>query len=241
MTDTLHFKTVAAANLFTNEITGQLSDGNWENAKPLDHWQYWCHAQVVVDGQVGHVGTPKRTSYGLNVLKRYIKDDMLSAIKITKMPWFDFAKHAYLTRLLTNSMYVENQNMSIWELNKHKMEDEATLKASYRKSYECLINARTEAALKAICGRPDISHFDKSFIETVKDECVNQLYQNELASAIKCNEEVDRKWELLKAIGVNNLDELRQMIKTIRDVPVTERELNDALVEVLRMFEVKLG
>jgi len=24
------------------EITGQLSDGRWENSRPFDHWKFWC-------------------------------------------------------------------------------------------------------------------------------------------------------------------------------------------------------
>ena len=79
MTDKLHFKNNAAAHLFKSEITGQLSDGAWENARPFDHWKFWCNAEVVMDGAVGYEGYPMKTNYNLHALKRYVKDRMMNA------------------------------------------------------------------------------------------------------------------------------------------------------------------
>ncbi len=28
--------------LFLHEIQGQISDGQWENSRPNDHWEFWC-------------------------------------------------------------------------------------------------------------------------------------------------------------------------------------------------------
>lgn len=47
------------------ELTGQLSDGQWENAQPYDHWEAWCYADVAVDPtNVGRDFYAKRTGYG---------------------------------------------------------------------------------------------------------------------------------------------------------------------------------
>jgi len=43
------FENVTQASIFENEIKGQLSDGYWENARPYDHWQTPCEAEVIVD------------------------------------------------------------------------------------------------------------------------------------------------------------------------------------------------
>ena len=54
--------------LWKNEITGQLSDGAWENSSPHDHWENWCRAtaSVTTDGKVGIDFRPMRSGYGLN-------------------------------------------------------------------------------------------------------------------------------------------------------------------------------
>jgi len=47
------------------ELTGQLSDGQWENSKPHDHWEAWCYADVAVDPtNVGRDFHVLRDSYG---------------------------------------------------------------------------------------------------------------------------------------------------------------------------------
>ena len=35
--------------LFICELRGQISDGNWENSRPYNHWKVPCSATVVVD------------------------------------------------------------------------------------------------------------------------------------------------------------------------------------------------
>lgn len=49
MSKTLAFPTHLMAVLFSAEISGQISDGHWENAVPHNHWKPWCDAEVIVD------------------------------------------------------------------------------------------------------------------------------------------------------------------------------------------------
>jgi hypothetical protein len=37
--------------LFVTELSGQISDGFWENASPHDHWEIMCRATVEVDAE----------------------------------------------------------------------------------------------------------------------------------------------------------------------------------------------
>ena len=42
--------------LFCCELQGQLSDGAWENARPADHWQFWCDIkwdQIGISNKIG--------------------------------------------------------------------------------------------------------------------------------------------------------------------------------------------
>lgn len=51
---TLRVRNLAQKILWEEELTGQLSDGRWENSRPHDHWEPWCDATVVIDPD--HVG-----------------------------------------------------------------------------------------------------------------------------------------------------------------------------------------
>jgi len=64
-------------NLFSCEITGQLSDGAWENTKPYDHWEPWGNADVKVGSNVGRTFPVKKDGYNLGSLLDYVGDRML--------------------------------------------------------------------------------------------------------------------------------------------------------------------
>lgn len=57
----LWVRNVAQQTIFELELKGQLSDGNWENTRPHDHWIAWNHAEVVVN--------PRRVGRDFAVLK----------------------------------------------------------------------------------------------------------------------------------------------------------------------------
>ena len=41
--------------LFTQEVSGQLSDGNWENSYPTNHWEFWANMNVVEGDTISYV------------------------------------------------------------------------------------------------------------------------------------------------------------------------------------------
>ena len=46
---TLRVRNMAQKVLFDEELSGQISDGMWENARPSNHWQVWTRAAAAVD------------------------------------------------------------------------------------------------------------------------------------------------------------------------------------------------
>lgn len=223
----LHFNTIAAANLFKTEITGQLSDGMWENARPLNHWEYWNDAEVVVDGKIGHEGYPIKTNYNLGSLKKYVKEDMMNAIRITKMPWFDESWMDY-TRTLTNKAYLEFLPFNLKkQVTKYTPE---YVKAHYGATIESKLNDVTRMIGENV---------SPEFVKKIEDEIINQMILKEDGYVQSFNKNVEKNWQKLNTIGVVDEDSYHKMIKEINNVEVTDEELNEALNEIKAMMTTK--
>lgn len=70
--------------LFESELKGQLSDGNWENSRPYDHWEQPCSSEVVV-GEGPKYGPnfyPKRSyNFANRDLVEVVGDRMIRAVR----------------------------------------------------------------------------------------------------------------------------------------------------------------
>lgn len=62
---TITFRTAAQAAIFEHEITGQISDGHWENSRGTC-WEVWSSAEVAVGPNVGRNFWVKRDTFNLN-------------------------------------------------------------------------------------------------------------------------------------------------------------------------------
>jgi hypothetical protein len=82
---TLRVRNLAQKVLWEQELTGQLSDGRWENSRPNDHWEPWCDATCVVDPEnVGRNFYVKRDGYCFTEreLLSIIGERMLEAVRV---------------------------------------------------------------------------------------------------------------------------------------------------------------
>lgn len=82
--NTLVFETPVQALLWHNEISGQLSDGYWENTTPMEHWKAWCNAEVVVakEGQKAGRNFPVlKAGYRLSALIEYVGSRMIDEVE----------------------------------------------------------------------------------------------------------------------------------------------------------------
>lgn len=61
----LTLKTITQKILYVEEITGQISDGHWENSGPRDHYQDWCRCEVAVGDNAGRDFHTRKTNYNL--------------------------------------------------------------------------------------------------------------------------------------------------------------------------------
>lgn len=88
---TITFKTVSAQALWEHEITGQLSDGMWENSLPHDHWQFWQMLQAttgaantIVMDEGERVPYRQKTGYNIAGLYGYVKERMIATGRMAR-------------------------------------------------------------------------------------------------------------------------------------------------------------
>lgn len=81
MANTIVFENEIQKILWENEICGQLSDGRWENARPWEHWEAWCDADVVVGENPGRDFSVKRDKY--NLTDKILLEAMLYRMVLT--------------------------------------------------------------------------------------------------------------------------------------------------------------
>jgi len=82
--DTLTFRNKIQEALFTCELSGQLSDGYWENTKPFDHWKNWCNCDIKVGENVGRNFYAIKDNYNFNNrgLLEVVGDRMLNVCNL---------------------------------------------------------------------------------------------------------------------------------------------------------------
>lgn len=110
---TLRVRNLAQKVLWEQELTGQLSDGNWENARPYDHWEPWCDADCVVDpDNVGRDFYAQRDSYGFN------RSDLLEIIGERMVEYVRVATGdtSYDSRALRKDLRDLGQIIKLWAL-----------------------------------------------------------------------------------------------------------------------------
>lgn len=94
------FSSLSQKNLWDEEITGQLSDGQWENSRPSDHWEAWANATSSVGSKTGIDFVPKRSNY--NLTNRELLDIIGGRMLIygaAGVAGFDIAKNPWVSSL----------------------------------------------------------------------------------------------------------------------------------------------
>ncbi len=83
---TLAVRNIAQKTLFDHELSGQISDGMWENLNVRDHWQEWCNAEVIVDPEnLGRDFWVRYDSYNFTSPKllEVVKDRMIVTVRLS--------------------------------------------------------------------------------------------------------------------------------------------------------------
>ena len=77
----LHFENASAMVIYEWEMSGQISDGKYENSRPYDHWNWVCEiANMMVDGTKGVEGNTwsRQSRYDGTFMKKYNLNEWFS-------------------------------------------------------------------------------------------------------------------------------------------------------------------
>jgi hypothetical protein len=91
----IRFSTKSQAALYNCELTGQFSDGAWENSGPRDHWKFWGDLEGVHKTPTGifiypgKYGRKVKDGYNLTSLLQYVGGRMVTIGRLSLMGYDD--------------------------------------------------------------------------------------------------------------------------------------------------------
>jgi hypothetical protein len=154
---TITLPTNSAAAIWSKELTGQFSDGMWENAGPRDHWKFWCGLTVDV-GDVAKVETTrpwecKKTRYGIASLYPIVGDRMVNVGRMGTVTLNHDALYAAEYMPATFAEWAAKKASGKWPYDHVARYMEAVYpeiaNAYYKSSYNVKDMKRDVAAIKA--------------------------------------------------------------------------------------------
>lgn len=109
--------------LYEQELSGQISDGKWENSRPFNHWNIMTSAKIEVGSNVGTNFRPRRKyNFADKSLLEAVAYRMLFHVKAYNVlgfsPAFDVLSESELKEVYqTYSKYVREENMNKTKIN----------------------------------------------------------------------------------------------------------------------------
>ena len=80
---TLSVNNMSQACLFEMEVSGQISDGKWENSRPYNHWEWVCNTEMVISNKNSYSGHFHAKKYGIkNLFTEFMK-----LVEGDEFPW----------------------------------------------------------------------------------------------------------------------------------------------------------
>lgn len=80
---TLYVNNMSQACIFEMEISGQISDGKWENSRPYDHWKWVGYTELALSPKNYYTGWSHRKKYGIDNLY----NEFMRLVSPNDFPW----------------------------------------------------------------------------------------------------------------------------------------------------------
>lgn len=175
------FDNIEQVILYECEMKGQISDGNWENAVPMNHWKCMCEAKAVVAGVRYGIASiygfkPKRKyNFANKDLYEIVKDRMIFWVKACTIyphlsydsPWdWDLSEGSERLRKFADG---KKENNSYWTEKISNME----------KLFGCTIEEAEEKIRKVLYSESDLKKDLKAMSEIVNGTRERHIQQKE--------------------------------------------------------------
>lgn len=135
---TLFVNNMSQACLFEMEISGQISDGKWENSRPYDHWKWVCHTQLGLSDKNYYTGPFHFKRYGI----KNLYNEFMKYVKEGEFPWPNRMIHYGRFGTILDPKYInqlDGLSSFIEEIGFHEdintLEDLKTKMPEYLKKY----------------------------------------------------------------------------------------------------------
>lgn len=80
---TLYLTNMSQACLFEMEVSGQISDGKWENSRPYNHWEWICNVDMKLSDENSYYGQYRTKKYNI----KNLFNEFMKYIKGEDFPW----------------------------------------------------------------------------------------------------------------------------------------------------------
>jgi len=225
--------------VWEHEVTGQLSDGAWENARPLDHWKFWCDATVAVDK---NLATPCFRSNGNYCSKRnydflsLLKYDVVKArietlIKLARSKYAPIAD--ILAEYVTSEYYTEKPE-DIWFFKPIDVD---------AKGIEYFENQKAEviSSMKTYMNRAYLFYSAKSIDEDkLWDLLLEAKIKEEQAKAEARAQKAAALRKSCEEYGIT-LETFKQVAAEINSIQIEKDASKKALTEIKEMTNTRLA
>lgn len=228
----VHLKTKEAVVLWKHEVTGQISDGAWENARPLEHWKFWCDAEVIMDGSIGHEGYPMKSNYNLNTLIRnkVVRERMEMLIRFTRSRFFNHDTEQFAS-ILTSKYYCCDHPEACYCFKTLDVDEEIKSKMKYVEERKQNIITQAVKQLKTV------SFVECAFIDKEKlfELMVDSTVKSITDWTVNANERYSKMAKILEDNHVTK-DNLKDVFNEISAIPVDRKDVQKALDEISVML-----
>lgn len=228
------FESKAALLIWENEVTGQISDGEWENARPSNHWKFWCNAEAKLGEQVGYrknANVCLKSNYNVRALasNKVVLDRMLHLVRFSKSRFYceelvPFARDMF-------GYFAEHPE----ELYVFRSSSQATLEKNLSKTTE-LMKSNKESIMSEMRKKlSDVSYAwgASNFMDMEKlfDELLEAELRQEQDSFGRRKNWADAQKELLAQHGIT-LENFKECCEEIAKIPANKKEVLAALDEI---------
>ena len=238
-------KSIAALMIWKNEVIGQISDGEWENSRPSDHWKFWCNAEAKLGEQVGYRKNESenvclKSNYNVRALasNKVLLDRMLHLVRFSKSRFYckeliDFAGNMYGYYADHPEKLGAFRNVSPASFEK-RLNEKIELMKGNKESIMSEMRKRLNDVDYTAWGAGDFMDMEKLF-----DELLQAKRRQEQDSFDKSKGMADEQKEELLANGIT-IENFKECCEEIAKIPASKKEVLAALDEIKVMLAQEL-